>query len=439
MNINLIENKTPRLSRRHFLYLAGIGSLSLATGCAPHPVTGQRQFMLMTESQEIELDKENSPHQISADYGVVQDSNLQNYVAGVGHDLASRSHRPDMPYSFNTLNATYVNAYAFPGGTIGVSRGILLELQDEAELASLIGHELGHVNARHTAQRMTRGMLAQVVFTGAAAAAGPEWENVVAGLGGIGAGALLASYSRNQEREADELGLEYMARAGYNPEGFVGLMEMLRDMSGEDRGALEMLFSTHPMSSERYQTAVNRVRTDYRKNSKPLYRERYMDNTARLRKIKDAVKDMQEGDDLMRTRRPEEAGEKYSAALQAAPQDYVANLKMSKYLLFRDKNAEARKYASAAREIYPEEPQAMHILGVAWLRQEKFEQSLAEFNSYQERLPGNPNTVFFQGYSYEGMGRRNQAAEKYHAYLQQVNQGDKAQHAYNRLKEWGYI
>jgi len=395
--------------------------------------------MLMTESQEIELDKENSPHQISADYGVVQDSNLQNYVAGVGHDLASRSHRPDMPYSFNTLNATYVNAYAFPGGTIGVSRGILLELQDEAELASLIGHELGHVNARHTAQRMTRGMLAQVVFTGAAAAAGPEWENVVAGLGGIGAGALLASYSRNQEREADELGLEYMARAGYNPEGFVGLMEMLRDMSGEDRGALEMLFSTHPMSSERYQTAVNRVRTDYRKNSKPLYRERYMDNTARLRKIKDAVKDMQEGDDLMRTRRPEEAGEKYSAALQAAPQDYVANLKMSKYLLFRDKNAEARKYASAAREIYPEEPQAMHILGVAWLRQEKFEQSLAEFNSYQKRLPGNPNTVFFQGYSYEGMGRRNQAAEKYHAYLQQVNQGDKAQHAYNRLKEWGYI
>ncbi len=439
MKISQIQKITPRLSRRHFLYLAGVGSLSIVTGCAIHPVTGQRQFMLMSESQEIELDKENSPHQISADYGVVQDKNLQDFVSGVGRDLASKSHRPDMPYSFNTLNATYINAYAFPGGTIGISRGILLELQDEAELASLMGHELGHVNARHTAQRMTRGMLAQVVFTGAAAAAGPQWENVVAGLGGIGTGALLASYSRDQEREADDLGLEYMARADYNPEGFIGLMEMLKDMSGEDRGSLEMLFSTHPMSSERYQTAVNRVRTDYSRNNKPLYRERYMDNTAGLRRIKQAVKDMQEGDDLMRAQKPEEAGEKYSSALQATSEDYVANLKMSKYLLARDNNSEARKYASAAREIYPEEPQAMHILGMAYLRQEQFEQSLAQFNSYQQRLPGNPNTVFFQGYSYEGMGRRNQAAEKYHAYLQQVNQGDKAQHAYNRLKEWGYI
>ncbi|WP_291323659.1 M48 family metalloprotease [Desulfonatronospira sp.] len=439
MIVKQFEKTSRRLSRRHFLYLAGAGSLYLVAGCATHPVTGRSQFMLMSESQEIEVDKTNSPHQISADYGVVQDRNLNSYVAGVGQDIASKSHRPQMPYSFNTLNAPYINAYAFPGGTIGITRGILLELQDEAELASLIGHEVGHVTARHTAQRMTRGMLASLVFAGAAAAAGPQWEGVVAGLGNIGAGALLASYSRNQEREADELGLEYMARSDYNPEGFIGLMKMLKELSGEDRAALDLLFSTHPMSSERYQTAVNRVRSDYAKNSKPLYRERYMDNTAGLRKIKKAVQEMQAGDDLMMQEQRQKARQSYDSALRAAPGDYAANLKMAKCLLSLENSSEAKKFARAAHEIYPREPQSRHVMGIACIRENNYEQALEEFSAYHEQLPGNPNTVFFQGYSLEGMSRRSQAAQKYSAYLQQVNQGQYAEHAYNRLQEWGYI
>ncbi|MFP4109122.1 MAG: M48 family metalloprotease, partial [Desulfonatronovibrio sp.] len=205
-----ISKVIQKLSRREFIYLSAMAGIGTIAGCAVNPVTGRQELMLMSESQEIQVDRENSPHQISADFGEVRDSGLNNYLSYVGENIARTTHRPDMPYSFHALNAPYVNAYAFPGGTIGITRGILLDLDNEAELASLIGHEAGHVSARHTSQRMTRSLLAAVALSGVSAAAGSDMGDLVSGLGGIGAGALLAGYSRNQEREADSLGLEYM-------------------------------------------------------------------------------------------------------------------------------------------------------------------------------------------------------------------------------------
>ncbi len=429
------------LSRRNFLYLTGAAGISLATGCAVNPVTGRQELMLMSESQEINIDRQNSPHQISADYGVVRDTNLNNYVSHVGQTVARKSHRPDMPYSFHTLNAPYVNSYAFPGGTIGITRGILLDLDSEAELAALIGHEAGHVASRHTSQRMSRGLLASVVLAGVSASAGSNLGDLVSGLGGIGAGALLAGYSRNQEREADSLGLEYMARADYNPEGFVGLMNMLNEMSGKNENSMAVLFSTHPMSSERYKTALRDVETRYQaqKKTKPIFRERFMDNTANLRRIAPTIKALQDGDKAMAQKEPQKAREQYQRAVRATPNDYAANLKMAKCNMVLENHQEANRFALKAKEVYPQEPQAIHISGMTYLQLKKFDQALQEFNTYEKTLPGNPNTVFFQGFSLEGSGRREPAAQKYYDYLQMVSQGDYAQHAHTRLQEWGYI
>ena len=120
-------------SRREFMKAGGMTALGVAFGgCAKNPVTGQSQIMLVTEEQEIAMDKESSPHQLSADYGPVQDSELNRYVTGVGTSLSDRSHRPQMPYSYRVVNANYVNAYAFPGGTIAVTRGIMLGLDNVA-------------------------------------------------------------------------------------------------------------------------------------------------------------------------------------------------------------------------------------------------------------------------------------------------------------------
>ncbi|MCA1742589.1 MAG: M48 family metalloprotease [Desulfonatronovibrio sp.] len=429
------------ISRRNFLYFTGAAGISLAAGCAANPVTGRQELMLMSESQEISIDKQNSPHQISADYGVVRDKALNNYVSHVGQTVVRTSHRPDMPFSFHTLNAPYVNAYAFPGGTIGITRGILLDLDNEAELASLIGHEAGHVAARHTSQRMSRGLLASVVLAGVSASVGSNLGDLVSGLGGIGAGALLAGYSRNQEREADSLGLEYMVKADYNPEGFVGLMDMLNEMSGKNENSMAVLFSTHPMGSERYQTALREVETRYqaRKKTRPIFRERFMDNTANLRKIAPTIKSLQDGDEAMAQKDPQKAREQYQRALKTTPNDYAANLKMAKCNMALENHHEANSFARKAKEVYPQEPQAIHVTGMTNLKLKRFNQALEEFNTYERILPGNPNTVFFQGFSLEGLRQREPAARKYYDYLQMVSQGEYAQHAHARLQEWGYI
>jgi predicted Zn-dependent protease len=285
---------------------------------------------------------------------------------------------------------------------------------------------------------MTRGLLAAVVLSGVSVVADSD---LVAGLGGIGAGALLAGYSRNQEREADSLGLEYMASADYNPEGFIGLMSMLNEMSGKNESSMAVLFSTHPMSRERYQTAINEVRAKYeaQRQTKPIYKERYMDNTAALRRIAPAIKAMQDGDEEMMKQNPQKAREHYQNSLRSAPQDYAGNLKMAKCYLALKNNREALTYARNARSVYPQEPQARHVLGMANLQLKNYDRALAEFNDYEKVLPGNPNTTFFQGLTLEGMGKKEQAAQKYYDYLQVVNQGDYARHAHARLQEWGYI
>lgn len=431
------------MTRRDFIWLATVGSAGAVAGCAANPVTGQQQLMFLSEANEIALDKQHSPHQFSADYGAVQDARLNQYITTVGESMEGFTHRPHMPYSYRCVNATYVNAYTFPGGSMATTRGIMLEMQDEAELAGLLGHEMGHVNARHTAARMSTGILTSVVLLGASAALasrGETWGAIAAGLGGVAAGALLAHYSRSDERQADGLGMEYMTRSGYSPEGMVGLMDVLRKMQKDNPSAIEMMFSTHPMSEERYQTAVREAASTYgHARTQPLYRERYMDHTAELRRIKGAIEQMQEGEKLMRREQFPQAETALDDALRQAPEDYAGLVLMAKCQLAMDRPQRAEFFSDKARSIYPAEAQAHHVSGVAKLKLNQFESAHEQFDRYEKLLPGNPNTIFLKGISLEAMGRKEQAAQEYRRFLQDVRQGDQAEHAYGRLVEWGYV
>ncbi|PIE33334.1 peptidase M48 Ste24p [candidate division KSB3 bacterium] len=435
--------RTKRMTRRDFLWLASVSSVGVMTGCAVNPVTGDRQLMLMSEQQEISLDQENSPHQFSSDYGAVQDQALNDYLSQVGNDMAASSHRPDMPYSFRVVNATYVNAYAFPGGSIATTRGILLELDNEAELAGLLGHEIGHVNARHTAERMSKGLLANLLVTGASVYAesqGSDWAPLI-GLGGnIAAGALLAKYSRDDERQADALGMEYMTNVGYSPEGMIGLMEVLVGISDHKPSTIDMMFASHPMSEERYQTAKNRAAADYRNAQHfPMYRERYMDYTAALRRMRATIESLQDGEEAMGQKKFSRAEDYFAEALREAPYDYAGLVLMSKCQLALDNPQEAEYYAEQARDVYPQEAQAAQIDGIAKLGQNNFDGAYEAFDSYDRLLPGNPGIAFLKGYSLESMGHRQEAANEYYRYLQTVDQGEQARYAYQRLVRWGYI
>ncbi len=447
----MVRNTIPvptagKMSRRAFLQLSSMAAAGLVAGCATNPVTGRSQLMLVSEDKEIQIDKQNSPYQFSADYGTVQDKRLIDYIDRTGKNIAAQTHRTHMPYNFHVVNATYVNAYAFPGGTIACTRGILLSLDNEAELSALLGHELGHVNARHTAEQMSKGMLTQAVVGGLAVAAGTQgagYGNLASQLGQLGAGALLASYSRDNEREADALGMEYMVRAGYSSQGMVGLMDVLQSMGKHKPSAIELMFSTHPMSDERYRTAVETVDMKYKTaKNKPMYRERFMDNTAKLRSQKGAIDEIQKGQKEMAANNFSEADIHLRKAIKLAPNDYTALVMMSMSQLVQKKWTIGRQYAEMAQKVYPAEPQAYHLSGFAKIQLKDFEGALEEFSSYDKKLPGNPNIIFFKGYAYEGMKKYPPAGREYQRYLQFTQRGNYARHAYQRLREWqakGYI
>jgi len=432
------------LSRREFLELSAMASAAALAGCATNPVTGTKEIMLYSRRDEIAMDQQAAPHQFSADYGALQDVTTNNYLAEVGRQIAAVSHRPDMPYSFRGVNASYVNAYAFPGGSIAATRGILLTLDNEAELAALLGHEIGHVSARHTAHAMSKGALVSGGLTLAALLVGAsdkhkDYAPWVIGLGSIGAGMLLARYSREDERQADELGLQYMVCAGHNPQGMVGLMDKLRKMEKDRPGVIELMFATHPMSAERYRMALERVQSQYAVEcSRPLNRERYQDTLAALRRLRPTVAAVQRGDEYARGQRWDAAWAEYQEALRLTPDDYEGLLKAAVCQLRKHKAAEAFSLAQKAAAVYPAEPQAWHVSGLAALMQRRYEEALSEFTRYERVLPGNPLTTFYRARAYDGLGQREPAAELYMAFLRAQSEGQEAEFARQRLAALGY-
>ena len=430
--------------RRRFLKVAALSAGAAAAGCtAKNPVTGESQLMFVSRQEEIAIDQQQAPQQFSADYGPVQDDALNVYVSSVGEKIAELSHRPDMPYSFRVVNAAYVNAYAFPGGSIACTRGILVELDNEAQLAALLGHEIGHVNARHTASRMSKGMVTQLVLGLGAAAAGaavPELGQVASTVSQLGTSALLAHYSRDDERQADDIGMEYMTRAQYSPKGMIQLMEMLNGLHEGQASGIETLFATHPMSSERLQSAVAEANRRYAQfMDHPLLRSRFMDHTVALRKIKPAILDMRRAMDSMGAEKFGEAESQLRGALKIVPDDYAALLMLAKACLAQKQLADAATYAARAREVYPEEPQAHLVLGYLDLNRNRYSSAYEALTEYDRLMPGNPDVIFMRGLAREGMNDKDAAAKLYYAYLRKVNSGEQAQYAYMRLKQWGYL
>jgi predicted Zn-dependent protease len=435
------------MTRRDFLWLAGgAGTAVLAppvlSGCATSPVTGRTMLAGMSEQQEVAIDRKQAPYQFSADLGASQDAALNGYVSEVGSSLWRRSHRPGAPYSVRVVNANYVNAYTFPAGSMAVTRGIMIGMQSEDELAALLGHETGHVNARHAAQKSGQAMAAGVVLAviaGAAASSSrtASYAPVIALGGQVGASALLAAYSRDNEREADALGMEYMARAGYNADGMAGLMDVLRSQSKAKPGLLDTMFASHPMSEERYQTAREMAQAKYAASrSTPLKRERYMDSTARLRQLAPAIEAEQRGQILLAKKSIGAAESEFAQALKLAPDDYAGLVLMTRTQIAQKRYVEAERYADRAVSVYPGEAQGQLLSGVVKLALRRPDAAYGRFEAYEGLLPGVPSTLFFKGVALENMQRRREAAQQYQAFLKTGVRGDSAAYAAQRLREW---
>ncbi len=228
-------------------------ALATVSACSVNPVTGKREIVFVSESSEIKMGAENYlPMQQSQGGEYDVDPVLTEYVSGVGNRLAEVSDR-NLPYEFVVLNNSVPNAWALPGGKIAINRGLLTELNSEAELAAVLGHEIVHAAARHSAKRMERSALLQgVILATAVVTNDSDYGGLAVGGAGIGAKLLNQSYGRGDELEADKYGMLYMSRAGYDTQGAVELQKtFVRLNDGKSADWLTGLFASHPPSEER--------------------------------------------------------------------------------------------------------------------------------------------------------------------------------------------
>ncbi len=260
-------------------------TLSLGIGaCAVNPVTGREELSLVSGSEEISIgERQYGPAQQSQGGPYYLDPGLQDYVRAVGSRLAVNSDR-NLPYEFVVLDNPVPNAWALPGGKIAVNSGLLLELHDEAELAAVVGHEIVHAAARHSASQMSKGSLLSL---GAELLGIAGQQAGLGNLGGqaaqLGAGAWMAHYSRDAELEADAYGMDYMARAGYDPQAAVDVQEtFVKLAAGGDSDFISGLFASHPPSQARVNANQSRVQNFASGGSRNA--EAYQRATARLRK-----------------------------------------------------------------------------------------------------------------------------------------------------------
>ncbi len=225
----------------------------VAGACASNPVTGRREVSLMSEADEIAIGRQGDT-EIRREMGVYADEELQRYVSGVGERIASVSHRPNLPWTFTVVDVPAVNAFALPGGYIYVTRGLLAHLGDEAELAGVLGHEVGHVTARHAAQQYTRsttgglGVLLASIFV--------PGMRPFSDLASAGLGTFFLKYGRDDELESDRLGVEYAAKAGWDPASVPRFLETLSRLDAMSARGVPNWLSTHPDPGSRVMKAA---------------------------------------------------------------------------------------------------------------------------------------------------------------------------------------
>ena len=237
-----------------------LSAVILATAliaCAINPVTHKSELSLISEDQEIEMGRQ-SDKEVVATMGLYDDPRAQAYVATLGKKLAAKSERPNLPWTFRVIDDPVVNAFAIPGGFVYVTRGLMTHLNSEAELAAVMGHEIGHVTAKHSVSQMSRAQLAQLGL-GIGSVLDPR-VGQAAGILSQGVGLLFLKFGRDDERQADDIGLRYMVNAGYDPRPMADVFDMLgRVSASQSGGRVPNWLSTHPAPEDRRAWAAAKI------------------------------------------------------------------------------------------------------------------------------------------------------------------------------------
>jgi beta-barrel assembly-enhancing protease len=363
----------------------------MVTACGTNPVTKKREFQFVSKAQEISIGQQNYvPARQSQGGDYVVDPELTTYVQSIGNRLAAVSDRPDLPYEFVVLNDSIPNAWAMPGGKIAFNRGLLYELNSEAELAAVMGHEIVHAAARHGAKSMERGVFLQgAMIAVGIGAQNSDYGNLIVGGSQLGAQLVSSKYGRDAESESDLYGMKYMKKAGYDPTAAVTLQEtFVRLSEGKNSDFISGLFASHPPSPER--VAANKEtlkelgaggewgkeiyakKVAHVKATQSAYKA-YDDGLAALKKgdVTTATKLAQKaiagepkearfqellGDIALTEKKPEQALKYYEKAIKMQPDYFKPHIQSGIALYNMGKKAEAEPYLKRANELLPTAP-----------------------------------------------------------------------------------
>jgi predicted Zn-dependent protease len=314
------------------------------TGCAVNPVTGKKEMIIDSVAQDIATGQQHyGPSQQSQGGKYVVDPGLSAYVNQVGKKLAAVSDVPDLPYEFVVLNNDTPNAWAMPGGKLAINRGLLVQLEDEAQLAAVLGHEIVHAAARHTASAKTQQMVvgAGTLLAGAAIGSQKSEYGVLAvGALAVGANAWNSKYSRDHESDSDKYGIKYMAKAGYDPQAAVELQELfVRMFDKQESSWLEGMFASHPPSRDR--VTANRAEIAKYPKGGVRNKEAFQRALAQLKKDKGAYSNYEEAMKAAKAKQYDKALSLVDSSIKQQPKENLFWELKGQLLLQQDRNKEA--------------------------------------------------------------------------------------------------
>ena len=361
------------------------------TACGTNPVTKKKEFQFVSQDKEIAIGKDNySPARQSQGGDYVIDPELTAYVQGIGKRLGAVSDRPELPYEFVVINDSTPNAWAMPGGKIAFNRGLMYELNSEAELAAVMGHEIVHAAARHGAKSMERGIFLQgAMIAVGIGAQNTDYANLIVGGSQLGAQLISSKYGRDAESESDLYGMQYMKKAGYDPAAAVTLQETFVRLSKDrESNFITGLFASHPPSPER--VAANKVTLAKMGAGGEMGKEVYAQKVGKLKATQAAYKSYDDaivalkkndaatattlaqkaiageprearfqellGDIALQQKKPQEALAYYDKAIKMQPDYFKPHVQSGIALFNMGKKKEAEPYLIRANQLLPTAP-----------------------------------------------------------------------------------
>ncbi|NNC97402.1 MAG: M48 family metalloprotease [Gammaproteobacteria bacterium] len=413
-------------TRLHYALL--LLPLLFLLGCATNPVTGKKELRVVGEDTEINLGiQQYNPARQSQGGDYVIDPQLTKYVQGVGNRLAKVSDRP-LPYEFQVINSSVPNAWALPGGKIAINRGLLYELNSEAELAAVMGHEIVHSAARHGAKSMERGMLMQLGMIAVQAKTyDHKYANMINASTQLAAGLLSQKYGRNAELESDYYGMQYMHKAGYDPNAAIDLQETFVRISEEagrgNPGWLEGLFSSHPPSQIRVEK--NKETAAALGSSGEYGRESYRAATSRIMRTKPAYEQYDEAVKAYKNKDFRNAQALASQALQIEPREGNFHALLGEIELQSNRPRAALPHIRKALNANPNFFMYHLQNGVALYDTNKLNESYSAFERSLKLLP-TATAHSAMGKIAEQSGRQDLAVKHYEAAAQSNTQAGQA-------------